>query len=61
VFENPEETRRIVRRGLEVYAEHKWSSERKRFVDLVQALLRGNGQPRTKSEPGGYCPMEVKT
>jgi len=38
-FFHPEEVAEIVRNGREVYAEHKWSAERLRFVSIVGELL----------------------
>lgn len=40
VFRNPAETVRLVEKGQEVYRAHKWSSEKRRFVDLVASLLK---------------------
>ena len=39
VFRHPQETIEIVKRGQEVYRNHKWSGERLRFVSLVDRLL----------------------
>jgi glycosyltransferase involved in cell wall biosynthesis len=38
-FFHPKEVAEIVRNGREVYANHKWSAERMRFVSLVGKLL----------------------
>ena len=49
VFRHPEEMLRIVERGQGVYQAHKWSSERRQFVSIVDRLLkiarRSAGQP----------------
>jgi len=37
--EYPERTGAILRRGIEVYRQHLWTDERRRFVDLVEGLL----------------------
>jgi glycosyltransferase involved in cell wall biosynthesis len=39
VFGHPQEMIGIVERGQEVYRKHKWSSERLRFLSLVDRLL----------------------
>jgi glycosyltransferase involved in cell wall biosynthesis len=39
VFFHPAEVGRIVREGCEVYAKHKWSAERTRFLDVVGELV----------------------
>jgi glycosyltransferase involved in cell wall biosynthesis len=39
VFEHPEEMLRMVELGQEVYQDHQWTGERKRFVKLVEELL----------------------
>jgi glycosyltransferase involved in cell wall biosynthesis len=41
VSRHPEEMLRMVERGQQVYQEHKWSSERLRFLKLVDGLLKG--------------------
>ncbi len=41
VFENPEEMLKMVERGQEVFRAHNWSSERLRFLSLVDDLLNG--------------------
>jgi glycosyltransferase involved in cell wall biosynthesis len=40
VSRHPEEMLRMVERGQQVYQEHKWSSERLRFLKLVDGLLK---------------------
>lgn len=42
VWENPEESRQFVNRGLEVYRRHLWSEEKAHFVNLVSQLCTGN-------------------
>ena len=44
VFWHPAEVVRMVGRGQEVYRAHKWSTERLRFVSLVERLLQGEGR-----------------
>lgn len=39
VFSHPAEVTEIVRRGQEVYREHRWQTERRRLTDLVTGLL----------------------
>ena len=39
VWQNPEESRRIVARGLQVYEQHLWPEEKKHFQALVSQLL----------------------
>ncbi len=39
-FQNPQELEAIVRRGQLVYAEHKWSSEKHQFLNLVTGLWK---------------------
>ena len=39
VFSNPAEVTETVRRGQEVYREHRWQTERRRLTDLVSGLL----------------------
>ena len=41
VFENPEEVRKMIERGQEVFRAHNWSNERLRFLNLVDDLLDG--------------------
>ena len=48
VYLHPEETRRMVGRGIEVYQKHRWESEERHFIDLVQNLI-GTAVP--KPEP----------
>jgi glycosyltransferase involved in cell wall biosynthesis len=40
-FTHPEEVSRIVRRAQEVYLDHRWSSERERFLNVLDDLLGG--------------------
>jgi glycosyltransferase involved in cell wall biosynthesis len=49
VFSHWEQTEAIVRRGQEVYLAHQWRSERRRFLDLVDELLR----------PANYAGLEA--
>src|SRR5262249_46853479 len=39
VFESPEETERVVRRGQEVYLAHRWSEERRGLVACAAELF----------------------
>ena len=39
VFSHPAEVTEIVRRGQDVYREHRWQTERRRLTDLVSGLL----------------------
>jgi glycosyltransferase involved in cell wall biosynthesis len=39
VFSHPIEVERVVKRGQEVYLEHRWSCDRKKFVNLVGDLI----------------------
>ena len=41
VFKNPEEVRKMIERGQEVFRAHIWSNERLRFLNLVDDLLNG--------------------
>jgi glycosyltransferase involved in cell wall biosynthesis len=41
VFKNPEEVRKMIDRGQEVFRAHNWSNERLRFLNLVDDLLNG--------------------
>jgi len=38
-YSNPDEVQAIVNRGLQVYLEHRWTVERRRFLRLVTTLL----------------------
>jgi glycosyltransferase involved in cell wall biosynthesis len=51
VFRHPEEMLRIVERGQGVYQAHKWSSERRQFVSIVDGLLKIAG--RSAVQPDG--------
>jgi glycosyltransferase involved in cell wall biosynthesis len=53
VFEKPEEMLKIVERGQEVFRAHNWSSERLRFLSLVDDLLNGAGGSIIQAEPRG--------
>ena len=44
VFLHPAEVVKMVECGQEVYGAHKWSTERLRFVSLVERLLKGEGR-----------------
>jgi glycosyltransferase involved in cell wall biosynthesis len=50
VFWHPAEIVRLVKRGQEVYRAHKWSTERIRFVSLVEGLLKGAGHSAVDAE-----------
>jgi glycosyltransferase involved in cell wall biosynthesis len=39
VYHHPKEAEEITRRGQEIYLAHKWSCEKERFLDRIQALL----------------------
>jgi glycosyltransferase involved in cell wall biosynthesis len=47
---HPEEVKEIVERGQEVYLDHKWSAEKRRFLRLIEKLVvskaSGPSQPR---------------
>jgi glycosyltransferase involved in cell wall biosynthesis len=51
VFWHPAEVVRMVERGQEVYRAHKWSTERLRFVSLVERLLKGEGRSAGQRRP----------
>jgi glycosyltransferase involved in cell wall biosynthesis len=48
---HPEEMLRMVKRGQQVYQEHEWSSERLRFLKLVDDLLKGIRWSATEPAP----------
>ena len=50
-FRHPAEVVRMVERGQEVYRAHKWSTERLRFVSLVEGLLKGEGRSAVQPSP----------
>jgi glycosyltransferase involved in cell wall biosynthesis len=50
VYSHPKETGDLVRRGQDIYLEHKWSCERTRFVSLVDELLTPGGHPKLEGE-----------
>jgi glycosyltransferase involved in cell wall biosynthesis len=54
VFLHPEEIRGVVRRGQEIYSDHKWDCERTRLVNLVEDLLatKNRLKPATPEERG---------
>jgi len=54
VYTHPEEVGRIVKRGQQVYLAHKWSSERERFLTVLEGLLNGPNRTALKTEPSGY-------
>jgi len=56
VFRNPEEMLGMVERGQGVYRVHIWSSERRRFVNIVDGLLKVAG--RSAVRPDGQ-PVSV--
>src|SRR5260221_8156788 len=39
VFKSPEEMLKVTERGKEIFREHNWSSERQRFLSIVDDLL----------------------
>ena len=39
VYTNPQKVQGVIARGLEVYAQHRWSAERQKFLHLVFNLL----------------------
>ena len=43
VYSNPDEVRRVVLAGQEVYRDHLWTCERARFIDTVAALVAKRG------------------
>jgi len=47
VWEHPQETAEIVRRGREVYLQHLWSEEKSRFLSLVEGLFTGRAVATT--------------
>jgi glycosyltransferase involved in cell wall biosynthesis len=53
VFQNPEETLKMIERGQEVFRAHNWSSERLRFLSLVDDLLNGAGRSTVQAERRG--------
>jgi glycosyltransferase involved in cell wall biosynthesis len=50
VFSHPEEIVGTVRRGQRVYLAHKWSSERLRFVNVVEELLKVAGSTAVRPD-----------
>jgi len=59
VFLHPEEIGNIVRLGREVYFNHKWSTERMRFVNVVRGLLSADG--RMKRVPASAMRMAASS
>jgi glycosyltransferase involved in cell wall biosynthesis len=53
VFGHPEEMVRMVERGQHVYRAHKWSSERLRFLSIVDGLLKMPEHPAVAGKPRG--------
>lgn len=53
VFRHPAEMMRMVERGQEVYSAHQWSNERRRFLSLVDGLLKGEGKGRQAVQRNG--------
>lgn len=53
-FFNPEEVSLTVKRGQKIYLDHKWSSERARFVSLVKKLV-GTAGGRQRESPVPEC------
>ncbi len=43
VFKSPEEMLKVTERGKEIFREHNWSSERQRFLNIVDDLLNRPG------------------
>ena len=41
VFNHPEDVERVVKRGQEVYLNHRWSEERRGFITVTAELLNG--------------------
>lgn len=52
VFRHPVEMVRVVERGQKVYRAHKWSTERLRFVSLVDGLLKAAGRSAGNAREG---------
>jgi len=50
VYSHPKETGDLVRRGQDIYLEHKWSCERTRLVSLVDELLTPGGHPKLEGK-----------
>jgi glycosyltransferase involved in cell wall biosynthesis len=50
VFRHPQEMTGIVKRGQEVFQAHRWTSERIRFVNLVDRLLNGAKRPLVQTD-----------
>jgi glycosyltransferase involved in cell wall biosynthesis len=59
VFMHPEKIGEIVRRGQEIYSEHRWSRERLRFTNLVNNLLAANGPSKLEAEKCQYPILEI--
>jgi glycosyltransferase involved in cell wall biosynthesis len=51
VFRHPAEILKIVKRGQEVYRAHKWSTERLRFLSVVDRLLQVEGRSAVLTSP----------
>lgn len=54
VYMNPRKVEEVIARGLRVYAEHRWSAEKKKFLSLVFSLL--SKDPGTGSGSFYGCP-----
>lgn len=46
-YENPDETRAVLNRGVSIYDRHRWEHERKRFVSVLTSLVAGEPLPST--------------
>ncbi len=46
-YENPDETRAVLDRGIGIYNRHRWEHERKRFVSILSSLAEGEPLPST--------------
>ncbi|MBW8865020.1 MAG: glycosyltransferase [Verrucomicrobia bacterium] len=44
-YENPASLRQVLARGRAVYVQHSWDSEERRFIDLINNLIRPPAEP----------------
>jgi glycosyltransferase involved in cell wall biosynthesis len=60
VFSHPEEIEGIIRRGQEIYSDHKWDCEQARFVNLVDDLLADKNRLKPVPEDKhGFRALEI--
>jgi glycosyltransferase involved in cell wall biosynthesis len=59
VFMHPKETGEIVRRGREIYSEHRWSREQQEFANLVNDLFAINKYQKLEAGKCQYPILEI--